>query len=1154
MSSNSQPLSGNAIPPLQRVSLNSLITNLVLDADSGNSSLVVRTGSNTSFYIDKYSNVGVNTTSPGAQFEVASANGSCVRLRYGASSTAFANIFMTSLGNLSINPNTAGSEIVTSASLNLSGHNGTSTGLKLNGSLVTATAAQLNYNTVTAGTASNGKALVLGDTGSITGITSLGVSSITINTSTLTGTQAAYLTGITAGSALSGKALVLDASGNIAGINLLNTANLVVNGTDVTSSLAASGYVTNVTPGAATANKALIVNADKTINGITAIGTTSITVSGSTIADEAAYLSGAVAGTAAANKVLVLNSAKNINGLNYINTTTLNIGGTSLISTQADYLTGITTGTGLAGKALILDANKDITGIRTLGLSGTNTILNLSNTTASDFIEQTFTSDTYSLKIGIRGSSNGTNPGMAYINYNNGYRLLINSTGELAIGTTTFGYRLNIGGSVNATSYSLNGTSFDPTSITGITAGTAVASKAVILDGSKNITGIGSLTATTLLGSIGTASQTSITAVGTLTSLATSGAISTTFNNNTVTNSSYQTWTNSLSTALTVSLSMNNSSPSFGTTSNHKLRLQTNSTDAVFIQSSGNVSIGSDVDTHKLSVSGSVNATSYNLNGASFDPTLITGITAGTASASKAIILDGSKNITGIGSLTATTVFGSISTASQTSITTVGTLTSLTTSGAVSTTINNNTSTSSGYHTWTNSLVTPITVGLLMNNSSPSFGTTSNHKLRLQTNGADAVIVQSSGNVSIGSDVDTHKLSVAGSLNATSYNLNGSSFDPTLITGITAGTASASKAVVLDGTKSITGIGSLTATTLNGTIGTASQTSITTVGTLTSLTTSGAISTTINNNTSTNSSYQTWTNSLSTAMAVSLSMNNSSPSFGTASNHKLRFQTNGADVVHIQTSGNVSIGSDIDSYKLSVNGTVNSTGYYLNGSLLDFSSSAYVSGITPGTAAASKALVTDSNIAISGMGNIKFASTGRPFVEGSELGGGSYIGNWGASNRWGIGQHTSGSSQAVRIGGCNTDGSWNTTYPIVYSGTFSAMSDYRLKYNYRNIPFGLETVNRLKPLMYDMVYDDRTDQLGFIAHEVQEVIPSVVAGVKDEVDKYGNEVHQSIQYVGLIPVAIKAIQELSAKVTELEITIVELKRQLDKSNSSDMNQ
>ena len=158
MSSNNQPLSGNSIAPIQKVSLNSLITRVILDADPTDSSFLVKTGNNHSFYIDKYSNVGINTTSPGAQLEIASTNGACVKLRYGATS-ATSNISMNSSGHMTLA--TSGNEIITSSNLNISSHNGTTTGLKLNNTLVVATASQLNYNTVTAGTAVAGKVLVV---------------------------------------------------------------------------------------------------------------------------------------------------------------------------------------------------------------------------------------------------------------------------------------------------------------------------------------------------------------------------------------------------------------------------------------------------------------------------------------------------------------------------------------------------------------------------------------------------------------------------------------------------------------------------------------------------------------------------------------------------------------------------------------------------------------------------------------------------------------------------------------------------------------------------------------------------------------------------------------------------------------------------------
>ncbi|KAE9088868.1 hypothetical protein PF006_g25483 [Phytophthora fragariae] len=63
-----------------------------------------------------------------------------------------------------------------------------------------------------------------------------------------------------------------------------------------------------------------------------------------------------------------------------------------------------------------------------------------------------------------------------------------------------------------------------------------------------------------------------------------------------------------------------------------------------------------------------------------------------------------------------------------------------------------------------------------------------------------------------------------------------------VLDGVTAGTATASKAVVLDANKDIATIRNLTSTNLTGTLQTSAQGNITSVGTLTSLTLSGAIS------------------------------------------------------------------------------------------------------------------------------------------------------------------------------------------------------------------------------------------------------------------------------------------------------------------------
>ena len=52
--------------------------------------------------------------------------------------------------------------------------------------------------------------------------------------------------------------------------------------------------------------------------------------------------------------------------------------------------------------------------------------------------------------------------------------------------------------------------------------------------------------------------------------------------------------------------------------------------------------------------------------------------------------------------------------------------------------------------------------------------------------------------------------------------------------------------------------------------------------------------------------------------------------------------------------------------------------------------------------------------------------------------------------------------------------------------------------------------------------------MGLIAHELQEVYPFLVNGVKDK------EELQSVNYIGLIPLLIKEIKELKQRVKMLE--------------------
>jgi hypothetical protein len=79
------------------------------------------------------------------------------------------------------------------------------------------------------------------------------------------------------------------------------------------------------------------------------------------------------------------------------------------------------------------------------------------------------------------------------------------------------------------------------------------------------------------------------------------------------------------------------------------------------------------------------------------------------------------------------------------------------------------------------------------------------------------------------------------------------------------------------------------------------------------------------------------------------------------------------------------------------------------------------------------------------------------------------------------------------------------------SGTaFNTSSDYRLKENIAPMTGALATVQALKPVTYKWKVDGSNGQ-GFIAHELQEVVPDCVTGEKDEVEMQTYEISPAVK-------------------------------------------
>jgi hypothetical protein len=92
--------------------------------------------------------------------------------------------------------------------------------------------------------------------------------------------------------------------------------------------------------------------------------------------------------------------------------------------------------------------------------------------------------------------------------------------------------------------------------------------------------------------------------------------------------------------------------------------------------------------------------------------------------------------------------------------------------------------------------------------------------------------------------------------------------------------------------------------------------------------------------------------------------------------------------------------------------------------------------------------------------------------------------------------------------------------------SYNVTSDYRLKEDLKPIK-GLELVNRIKVYDYKWKSED-TRMDGVMAHELAEVLPYAVTGVKD------GEQMQQVDYSKIVPVMVQAIKELKAELEALK--------------------
>ena len=108
------------------------------------------------------------------------------------------------------------------------------------------------------------------------------------------------------------------------------------------------------------------------------------------------------------------------------------------------------------------------------------------------------------------------------------------------------------------------------------------------------------------------------------------------------------------------------------------------------------------------------------------------------------------------------------------------------------------------------------------------------------------------------------------------------------------------------------------------------------------------------------------------------------------------------------------------------------------------------------------------------------------------------------------------------------------------TATFNSASDYRLKENVVALSDGITRLKQLSPSRFNFIEEPSITVDGFIAHEVQAVVPEAVTGTHNEVDDDGNPVMQGMDYGKVTPLLTAALQEAIAKIETLETKVAAL--------------
>jgi hypothetical protein len=271
---------------------------------------------------------------------------------------------------------------------------------------------------------------------------------------------------------------------------------------------------------------------------------------------------------------------------------------------------------------------------------------------------------------------------------------------------------------------------------------------------------------------------------------------------------------------------------------------------------------------------------------------------------------------------------------------------------------------------------------------------------------------------------------------------------------------------------------------------------------------------------------------------------NSSDKFTITGTGEFQFRNNSSEVMRIDSSGNVGIGTSSPRTKTHISGLTSNDNPSLGSSTapLFVSNTANSYGLNVGVnnggaswlQAQSNTSATAYDLLLNPLdGNVLIGTTGIP--NGTSTYGAGFVPT--TNDRVTLRLATSDSTANTLAIFYNPNGSVGSISVSGSSTSYNTSSDYRLKENVVPMEGALDRVDALKPSRFNFIADPEKTVDGFLAHEVAEVIPEAITGEKDAVDEEGNPIYQGIDQSKIVPLLVGAIRELKAEIESLKSQI-----------------